>query len=120
MTSNKRLYYVVFSLLFLTLLTRKKENKKRDTLSHGGLILEARSMFTEEVMSDEDYTKWIDSGGGLGDLPMHELGAIFFKRYGCNQCHSTRRKKPTTRALVFGCSLAILQASAHEILVCST
>ena len=64
MTSNKRLYYVVFSLLFLTLLTRKKENKKRDTLSHGGLILEARSMFTEEVMSDEDEGATLFPQGG--------------------------------------------------------
>ena len=48
----------------------------------------SRMITRVEVLSDEDYMQWIDSGGGLGDLPMHELGAIFFQRYGCNQCHS--------------------------------
>ena len=49
-------------------MTRKKENKKRDTLSHGGLILEARSMFTEEVMSDEHEGATLFRQGGAVQL----------------------------------------------------
>ena len=48
----------------------------------------SRMITRVEVKAADDYTKWVDSGGGLGDLPMHELGAIFFQRYGCSQCHS--------------------------------
>jgi cytochrome c oxidase subunit 2 len=44
-----------------------------------------------EVMTQEKYQEWIDTGG-LGeaakDMPMSEIGKIFFNRYGCNQCHS--------------------------------
>ena len=49
----------------------------------------SRMISRVDVLSQTDYQKWIDEGGGLGDLPAHELGAIFYKRFGCNQCHST-------------------------------
>ena len=48
----------------------------------------SRMITRVEVLSQEDYQKWIDTGGGLGDMPLDELGAIFFTRYGCNQCHN--------------------------------
>jgi cytochrome c oxidase subunit 2 len=48
----------------------------------------SRMISRVEVLSKEDYTKWVDSGGGLGDLPPAELGKIYFERFGCAQCHS--------------------------------
>lgn len=49
----------------------------------------SRMITRVKVLSAEDYQKWIDSGGGLGDMPLPDLGKIFFTRFGCSQCHNT-------------------------------
>lgn len=41
-----------------------------------------------QVMTQEDYMAWIDSGGGLADLSLVDRGELLFKRSGCTQCHS--------------------------------
>lgn len=50
----------------------------------------SRMITRAEVKTPEEYQKWIDSGGGLDweNTPMSEIGKIFFKRFGCTQCHS--------------------------------
>lgn len=42
------------------------------------------------VVSDEEYTEWIDNGGDLGGegVPLAELGAKVYEAKGCNACHS--------------------------------
>ena len=40
------------------------------------------------VMTNENYTEWIDSGGGLADLSLVDMGELLFQRSGCTQCHS--------------------------------
>lgn len=54
---------------------------------------------TVEVMSDEDFMKWIDSGGGLADLSLVDRGELLFQRSGCTQCHSVDGSEGTGPSL---------------------
>jgi cytochrome c oxidase subunit 2 len=60
---------------------------------------------TIQVVSAEEYQKWLDSGGGLGEgLPPAELGRLIYTQYGCEVCHSldgTRKEGPSFRG-IFG------------------
>jgi cytochrome c oxidase subunit 2 len=55
-----------------------------------------------KVLSAQEYKAWIDSGGGLDNLPPIELGKALFKARGCNTCHSVT----TDRAGLAGPPLA--------------
>lgn len=42
-----------------------------------------------QVVSDEEYRAWLESGGGLGEgMPPAEFGRLLYTRYGCETCHS--------------------------------
>ena len=40
------------------------------------------------VMTEENFAAWVDTGGGLADLPLALRGELLFQRSGCTQCHS--------------------------------
>lgn len=52
-----------------------------------------------EVMTQDEYMKWIDSGGGLADLSLEDRGQLLFQRSGCTQCHSVDGTKGTGPSL---------------------
>ena len=52
-----------------------------------------------EVMSDEEFMKWIDSGGGMADLSLVDRGELLFQRSGCTQCHSVDGSEGTGPSL---------------------
>lgn len=73
-----------------------------------------------EVMTKEKYQEWVDSGG-LGEaaknMPMSEIGKIFFGRYGCNQCHSvdgTDNTGPTLQGL-YGADESLSDGSTVKV-----
>lgn len=50
-----------------------------------------------KVVSEKEYTEWIDSGGGLSGEGMSsvEFGELLFKKQGCSTCHSIDGTKLT-------------------------
>lgn len=55
-----------------------------------------------KVVSAAEYKKWVDSGGGLGDLPPAEFGKKLFAIKGCNQCHSVTKERMGLTGPPFG------------------
>lgn len=54
-----------------------------------------------KVMSESDYQKWVDSGGGLSGEGMSsvEFGQVLYKQKGCATCHSTDGTQKTGPSL---------------------
>lgn len=44
---------------------------------------------TVVVHEREDFDEWLQSGGGMEDLPLAELGARVFQQQACQACHTT-------------------------------
>ena len=40
------------------------------------------------VHAQGDFQNWLQTGGGVADLPPAEYGEILYERQGCNACHS--------------------------------
>ncbi len=50
--------------------------------SHSGMLAKV------VVESQTDFNEWLQSGGGLEDLPLEELGEMLYRQQGCVACHS--------------------------------
>ncbi len=50
----------------------------------------SRMLSKVKVLSQTDYDKWIQTGGGLDKANMSsvDLGKLYFTQFGCNSCHS--------------------------------
>lgn len=56
------------------------------------------------VKSKEDFKEWVENGAGLDwkNTPLDQIGALLYKNYGCQQCHSidgTPNTGPTMQGL---------------------
>ncbi|PSQ79733.1 MAG: cytochrome c oxidase subunit II [Bacteroidetes bacterium QS_8_68_15] len=40
------------------------------------------------VHDQQDFQEWLQTGGGVADLPPAEYGKVLYERQGCNACHS--------------------------------
>lgn len=50
--------------------------------SHSGMLA------TVVVESQEAFNEWLQSGGGMEDMPLPELGELLYRQQGCQACHS--------------------------------
>ncbi len=50
--------------------------------SHSGMIAKV------VVESQDSFNDWLQSGGGLADMPLEELGELMYRQQGCVACHT--------------------------------
>lgn len=50
--------------------------------SHSGMLAKV------VVESQNDFNEWLQSGGGMEDMPLEELGEMLYRQQGCVACHT--------------------------------
>ncbi len=66
------------------------------------------------VHEREDFEEWLESGSGMEDLPLVELGEMLYTQQACNACHTTDGSSsvgPTFQGL-FGSSVQFQDGSS--------
>jgi cytochrome c oxidase subunit 2 len=72
-----------------------------------------------KVVSDTDYQKWVDSGGGLSGKGMSsaDFGKLLFKSKGCTACHSVDGSKLTGPSLLNKYGTKTVLSDGSQVLI---